>query len=110
MPAKTVKKEDKTATSKRAALNDMSEKRFPFTKQNYILMLAGIAILILGYALMVGGKSPNPNEFFPDQVYSWRRITLAPIVVIIGFIVEVYAIMKKPKENKILSGQNSETK
>lgn len=110
MPAKTVKKEDKTVASKRAALHDMSERRFPFTKQNYILMLAGIAILILGYALMVGGKSPNPNEFFPDQVYSWRRITLAPIVVIIGFIVEVYAIMKKPKEDKALSGQNSETK
>jgi uncharacterized membrane protein len=110
MPAKTVKKEDKTAAAKRTALNDMSERRFPFTKQNYILMLAGIAILILGYALMVGGRSPNPNEFFPDQVYSWRRITLAPIVVIIGFIVEVYAIMKKPKEDKVLSGQNSETK
>ncbi|TAN15125.1 MAG: DUF3098 domain-containing protein [Chitinophagaceae bacterium] len=88
----------------------MSERRFPFTKQNYILMLAGIAILILGYTLMVGGRSPNPNEFFPDQVYSWRRITLAPIVVIIGFIVEVYAIMKKPKEDKVPSGQNSETK
>lgn len=59
-------------------------------------MLVGIAIIILGYALMVGGKSPDPNQFYPDQVYSWRRITLAPIVVIIGFLVEVYAIMKKP--------------
>lgn len=100
MPAKPVKKEDKTATSKRPVINDLSEKRFPFTKENYILMLIGIAILILGYALMVGGKSPNPNEFLPDQVYSWRRITLAPIVVIIGFIVEVFAIMKRPKEDK----------
>lgn len=105
MPAKPVKKEDKTTTSKRPAVNDLSEKRFPFTKENYILMLIGIAILILGYALMVGGKSPNPDEFFPNQVYSWRRITLAPIVVIIGFIVEVFAIMRKPKE-KISSSQN----
>lgn len=104
MPSKPIKKEDKpTAATKRATLNDISEKRFPFTKENYILMLIGIAILILGYALMVGGKSPNPDEFFPNQVYSWRRITLAPIVVIIGFIVEVFAIMKKPKENKSTS-------
>lgn len=100
MPNKPLKKEPVKTTTTRPAVTDISEKRFPFTRQNYILMLIGIAILILGYALMVGGKSPNPDEFFPDQVYSWRRITLAPVVVIIGFIVEVFAIMKKPKENK----------
>jgi hypothetical protein len=47
---------------------------------------------------MAGGKSPNPHEFKYEEIYSFRRITLAPIVLLLGFVVEVYAIMKKPKE------------
>lgn len=70
---------------------------FLFRKENYRIMFIGLAIIALGYLLMVGGKSPDPNQFDPAQVYSWRRITLAPIVVIIGLLVEIYAIMKKPK-------------
>jgi len=76
------------------------ENRFPFTRENYTIMIIGIAVIIIGYALMVGGRSPDPNQFYPDQVYSWRRITLAPIVIILGFIVEVYAIMKRPKQTE----------
>lgn len=97
MPTRTPQK-DPTKAGVHKALPNTPETRFPFTRQNYLVMLAGIAIIILGYALMVGGRSADPNQFYPDQVYSWRRITLAPIVVIIGFLVEVYAIMKKPKE------------
>jgi len=96
MPSSTSPK-DPTRAGGHKPLQNAPENRFPFTRQNYLIMLAGIAVIILGYALMVGGKSPDPNEFYPDQVYSWRRITLAPIVVIIGFLVEVYAIMRKPK-------------
>ncbi len=71
---------------------------FLFDKTNYYIMLGGLAIIILGFILMAGGKSQDPNVFNPEEVYSFRRVTLAPIVIILGFIVEVYAIMRKPKE------------
>ena len=67
-----------------------------FGKQNYIWMLIGAALIIVGMLLMSGGKSADPNVFNPNEVYGFRRITLAPIVIILGFIVEVYAIFKKP--------------
>ncbi len=73
-------------------------KAFPiFEKENYIWMLAGIIIMAIGLLLMVGGKSNNPNEFHPDQVYSVRRITIAPILILAGLVVEIFAIFRKPK-------------
>lgn len=67
-----------------------------FDKSNYLYMLIGLAVLVLGFILMSGGKSPDPNVFNYDEIYSFRRITLAPIVVVLGFVIEIYAIMKKP--------------
>ncbi len=66
-----------------------------FSKSNYKWMLIGAACIIIGMILMSGGKSPNPDLFDPNEVYSFRRITLAPIVIIIGFVMEIYAIFKK---------------
>jgi len=66
------------------------------TKTNYILMAIGFAIVLLGFILMSGGASETPDQFNPD-VFSFRRITLAPMLVLAGFIFEIYAIMKKPK-------------
>ena len=66
-----------------------------FGKSNYTWMLVGAALIIVGMFLMSGGKSADPNVFNESEVYSFRRITLAPIVVIAGFIVEIYAIFKK---------------
>jgi hypothetical protein len=71
---------------------------FLFDKENYIWMVGGVALIFIGFMLMTGGKSPNPHEFNYSEIYSFRRITLAPIVVLAGFVVEVFAIMKKPKE------------
>jgi len=71
---------------------------FLFDKENYMLMLGGIGLILLGFFLMAGGKSANPHEFHYDEIYSFRRITIAPIVLLMGFGLEVYAIMKKPKE------------
>jgi Protein of unknown function (DUF3098) len=68
-----------------------------FGKENYILMLAGLAVLALGFFLMSGGKSPDPKVFDTKEVYSTTRITIAPILIIAGFIIEIVAIMKKPK-------------
>ena len=70
---------------------------FLFDKQNYVIMIIGLFMIGLGFALMAGGKSDNPNIFIPDDVYSFRRITLAPIVVLLGFLIEIYAIFHKSK-------------
>ena len=66
-----------------------------FGKSNYTWMLVGAALILIGMLLMAGGKSADPNVFNTDEVYSFRRITLAPIVIIAGFIVEIFAIFKK---------------
>lgn len=68
-----------------------------FTKDNYIWMLIGAAVVALGLLLMSGGKNA-PNEFDYNVVYSTRRITVAPIVIVLGLLIEIYAIFKKPKQ------------
>jgi fumarate reductase subunit D len=70
---------------------------FPLGKENYKLLLIGFAIIVLGFILMLGGGSDDPNVF-SEEIFSFRRITLAPLVILFGFIFEIYAIMKKPKE------------
>lgn len=80
---------------------DLAEKQnnMPLTVANYKLMLSGLAIIIIGYVLMTGGGSDDPNVF-NEEMFSFRRITLAPIVVLAGFGFEIYAIMYKPKNKK----------
>jgi hypothetical protein len=73
---------------------------FLFDKSNYTWMIAGVVLILLGLALMAGGKSPDPHKFNYDEIYSFRRITLAPILMMIGFAIEVYAIMKKPVDSE----------
>ena len=72
-----------------------------FTKENYMWMLAGIIVMALGFILMVGGKSKDPNQFLRDEVYSFRRITVAPILILAGFVIEIFAIFRKPKEQLV---------
>ena len=67
---------------------------FAFGKENYKWMLIGVAIILLGFVLMSGGGSKDP-KVFNDDIFNFRRITLAPLVVLIGFVVEIYAILKK---------------
>ena len=73
---------------------------FALSKENYILLAIGFAIIIVGFLLMIGGRSNDPNVFNEEELYSFRRITLAPLVVLFGFMFEIYAIMKKPKAEK----------
>lgn len=70
---------------------------FIFERKNFVVMGIGLGIIVLGFLLMVGGGSDDPNVFNPD-IYSWRRIRLAPILVLIGFGVEVYAILLNPSK------------
>ena len=70
-----------------------------FGKANLQLMAVGAVVMIIGLFLLSGGKSNDPNVFSDDEVYSTTRITIAPIIIILGFIIEVVAIMKKDKAN-----------
>ena len=78
-------------------IHSSREESVLFTKDNYKWMLIGAVVLTLGFFLMAGGKSPDPNVFNDAAIYSFRRITLAPILIVGGFIIEIYAIMKKQK-------------
>lgn len=71
-------------------------ERMPFTKKNYIMLLVGVVVIILGFVLMSGGGD-HTATYFDESIFSHRRITLAPIVVILGFIVVGVAIMKRFK-------------
>ena len=78
--------------------NNDKKLEFALAKENYKLLLIGFAIIIIGFLLMMGGGSDDPTVFDKD-IFSFRRITLAPMVVLFGFAFEIYAIMKRPKEN-----------
>ncbi|MEZ4936120.1 MAG: DUF3098 domain-containing protein [Crocinitomicaceae bacterium] len=73
---------------------------FAFDKENYKFLFIGIGITILGFLLMIGGAAEDPNEFNADALYSHVRITLAPFLVIAGYAVVIYAIMKGKKGGK----------
>lgn len=83
-----------------ATKNDNKEKpNFALSRENYKLLAIGFGIIIIGFLLMLGGKSHDPKEF-SEKIFSFRRITLAPIVVLAGFAFEIWAIMKKPKNTE----------
>ncbi len=71
---------------------------FALGKENYKLMAIGFAAIIIGFILMAGGGTDNPEVFNPE-IFNFRRLTVAPIILLAGFIFEIYAIMKKPKGN-----------
>lgn len=79
----------------------MSDKKtdfhFGFRKENYKILLIGLAINVIGFLLMIGGGSDDPNVFKEKELFSTVRITISPMLIIAGYIVMIYAIMKKPK-------------
>lgn len=89
---KTISPIDKKPNTPVAASNNSI-----FTKDNYRWMLIGIIVIALGMFLMSGGASKDPSVFNKDEVYSFRRITLAPILIMAGLVLEIYAIFKRPK-------------
>ena len=68
--------------------------RMPLTRKNYIILAIGFAVVLLGFVLMAGGGSHSATEFNYD-IFSFRRITLAPILVVGGFVIEIYGILKR---------------
>lgn len=101
----TLQKYKKMSTAKKATpanthkqtTHVTPEESVLFTKENYKWMLIGLIIMAIGFFLMAGGKSTDPNVFNDNQIYSFRRITLAPILIVGGLVVEIFAIMKKQK-------------
>ena len=77
--------------------NKGNKSEFLFGKKNYSIMLIGIAVIVLGFILMAGGGSDNP-EVFNEEIYNFRRIRLAPTLVLIGLGIEIYAIMATSKK------------
>ncbi len=85
-----------------------NDSQFTLSKENYILLAIGVAIVIVGFALMSGGGVTNPNDFYPNgdptktpEIFSFRRITLAPVAVLFGFAFIIFSIMVSP-ESKII--------
>ncbi|WP_047416890.1 DUF3098 domain-containing protein [Cellulophaga sp. Hel_I_12] len=78
-------------------VNSESKQEFIFQKKNYIFMFIGLAFITIGFILMSGGGSNDPNVYNPE-IYNFRRIRLAPTLVLIGLGIEVYAILLNPKK------------
>ena len=76
-----------------------NKKEFIFSKKNYRLMLIGLGVIVLGFILMIGGGSKDPDVFNPD-IFNFRRIRLAPALVLIGFGIEISAILRSFKNPK----------
>jgi hypothetical protein len=77
--------------------NKKKSEDFIFEKKNFQVMLIGIIFIVVGFVLMSGGGSDDPNVFNPE-IYNFRRIRLAPTLVLIGFAIQVYAILLNPRK------------
>jgi len=82
------------------AKKNTGKEDFALGPENYKLLIIGFVIIVVGFLLMIGGKTNDPAVFNEEEIFSFRRITLAPIVVLFGFIFEIWAIMKKPGSRK----------
>ncbi|MGQ0827115.1 MAG: DUF3098 domain-containing protein [Bacteroidota bacterium] len=71
---------------------------FAFGKENYRILIVGVVLVVIGYLLMIGGGSDDPTIFNAEEIFSTRRITVAPIVILAGFVVVLFGIMKKSKD------------
>lgn len=76
--------------------NPVKREEFTFGKQSYRLLILGLVLITLGFILMSGGNSSDPNVF-NEEIFNHRRITVAPILILAGYVIEIFAIMKKPK-------------
>lgn len=90
-------KTKKQVKIKKEAKKQSEQKFFLFGKRNYIIMLVGLGFIVVGYILMAGGGSDDPKIFNP-AMYNFKRIRLAPTLVLIGLAIQIYAIMTKPKK------------
>lgn len=89
-----------TKTSVKVDLKDYAKHSpFSFRKENYRLLLIGLAINVLGFLLMIGGATEDPNQFDADSLFSPVRITISPMLIVLGYIIILYSIMRRPKQS-----------
>lgn len=93
----TTKRTIPTVSKRNRQATPTPQAELLFGKENYLWMAIGAGLIAVGLALMAGGHMPSPDVWEPERIYSFRRITLAPIVILAGLIVEIYAIFKKSK-------------
>ncbi|MFN5031275.1 MAG: DUF3098 domain-containing protein [Flavobacteriia bacterium] len=87
--------EEKIGTKRSELTGSDENPHFGFKAQNYRLLLIGLAINVVGFLLMIGGGSEDPSKFDANELFSFQRITLSPILIIAGYIVILYSIMKR---------------
>ncbi len=107
--AKSTKPETKVANAPTKAAAGTTTKfttkpaapqgKFMFDQMNYIIMFVGFIVLVLGFVMMSGGAPTDPNVFDKAEKYSTRRITIAPILIVLGFLIEIVAIFYRSKTN-----------
>lgn len=82
------------------SIMDKIKPQFAFRPENYRLLLIGLAINMLGFILMIGGGTDDPTKFDADALFSTTRITISPMLIVAGYVVIIYAIMRKPKSSE----------
>lgn len=91
------KKPKSIPTEAKKSVDKSNVTQFAFERENYKWMLIGIALIVAGFLLMIGGGSDNPQEF-NEEIFNFQRLTLAPMLIIAGYVVEIFAIMKRPRD------------
>lgn len=91
------KKTVKVSADKKALPVIEKEQQFAFGRENYRLMLIGLGVIALGFILMIGGGSDDP-KVFNQAIFNFQRLTLAPLLILAGYVIEIFAIMKKPRD------------
>lgn len=91
------KKPKSSPADVKKSLDKSSTTQFAFERENYKWMLIGLALIVVGFLLMIGGGSDDP-QVFNKEIFNFRRLTLAPLLIIAGYIVEIFAIMKRPRD------------
>lgn len=92
-------KKKKKHTSQKETRTDKPLLGLALGKQNYQILIVGLVLIVLGFILMIGGGSDDPNVF-NEKIFSTRRLTISPILIILGYLIEIVAIMKKPQEEE----------
>ena len=97
MAKEIIAKKEKEIVKKETVDKTDNQNVMPFGRQNYIIVLIGIALIALGFILMIGGGSTDP-DVFNEKMFNTQRLTLAPILVLAGFVVEIVAIFWRGKK------------
>jgi uncharacterized membrane protein len=92
-----------TTATRKAVAPVYSAKDMIFGRENYILMIGGLGLILIGFLLMRGGQMPDENTWEPSIIYSTTRITIAPILILLGLVLQIVAIFRKSKTEEIVA-------